>query len=657
MTACARRLGARRTHFTTADTVADLDDLRRALRAPRLSLLGTSYGTFVAERYALAHPRRTGRLVLDSVVPHAGVVATGTAPLRAAGRVLRAVCRARRCPGDPAADLAVVVRRDRLGVELYDALTALSVQAPAFPGVPEALHAARGGDPAPLRALLAAVARAQRAPAGVLSQGLHAATLCAESRFPWPVDLPVARRSAPLARARAALGRPPAATAPFDAATATGNGFVAQCRPWPPVPRPAPVARDLPRRAGAAAGRRPRPLHAAGLGARGGRPGPARAARRRAGPRPRRAAPGRAGPRAPGRRALPAGRLAGRGRGADPRRTSRRPAGTAGSGVPAGRAGTPSTMAPGATSAVTTARTPTRAPGPTATPRRTTAAVSRRAPRPIRTGGGDEALTAHRELGVGDDVVEVEQHDLVAEPRLRPDVDALVRRDDAAGAQPRARPDHHDGAGGDVEPAAGTDRAPVGQHDRGARRDVPGDAAPERTPGSATTRPRVRRRRSGRGAGTRAPYRRAAARRGSYRCRPAASTRAPAEVLAQEARRARCHRARARAERSGSASASGEPGTVDPGRPQRPRGALGDDACPSAVGCTASGRTSVRAPQVAELDDHGAGLGGLGPHERGGLARLGGAAGAAEVVRERAERAGGSQAASSAATAIRRSRA
>jgi pimeloyl-ACP methyl ester carboxylesterase len=244
--ACARRLGASRARFTTADTVADLDDLRRALRAPRLSLLGTSYGTFVAERYALAHPRQTGRLVLDSVVPHAGVAAAGTAPLRAAGRVLRAVCRARRCPGDPAADLAVVVRRDRLGVELYDVLTALSVQAPGFPGVPEALHAARVGDPGPLRALVGAVGRAQRAPASLLSQGLHAATLCAESRFPWPVDLPVARRGASLARARAALGARPRSTAPFDAATATGNGFVAQCRPWPPVRRPAPVARDLP---------------------------------------------------------------------------------------------------------------------------------------------------------------------------------------------------------------------------------------------------------------------------------------------------------------------------------------------------------------------------------------------------------------------------
>jgi pimeloyl-ACP methyl ester carboxylesterase len=246
VTACARRLGGRRAHFTTADTVADLEDLRRALQAPRLSLLGTSYGTFVAERYALAHPDRTGRLILDSVVPHEGVVATGTAPLRATGRVLRAVCRARPCPGEPVADLASAVRRDRLGVELYDVLTALSVEAPAFPGVPEALHAARGGDAAPLRRLIAAVTRAQRAPAPILSQGLHAATLCAESRFPWPADLPVARRGARLARTRAALRARPRTTAPFDAATATNNGFVAQCRAWPPVPRPAPVAHDLP---------------------------------------------------------------------------------------------------------------------------------------------------------------------------------------------------------------------------------------------------------------------------------------------------------------------------------------------------------------------------------------------------------------------------
>jgi pimeloyl-ACP methyl ester carboxylesterase len=242
---CARGLGPRRTHYTTADTVADLDDLRAALSAPRLSLLGTSYGTFVAERYALAHPDRTGRLVLDSVVPHAGVDATDPRPLREVGRVLRALCAARRCASDPARDLAAVVARDGDGPALYDTLVALSVGAPSFPGVLAALSAARAGDRRPLRRLVRDVRLAQRAPAGFLSQGLHEATLCAESRLPWPADARLARRRAAL-RAAAARLRPPD-VAPFDVATAVGNGFVASCLPWPPVPRPRPVARELPR--------------------------------------------------------------------------------------------------------------------------------------------------------------------------------------------------------------------------------------------------------------------------------------------------------------------------------------------------------------------------------------------------------------------------
>jgi pimeloyl-ACP methyl ester carboxylesterase len=71
--ACARTLGDRRRFFTTQDTVGDLDLLRRALGAERITLDGVSYGTFVAERYALAHPGNVARLVLDSVVPQTGI--------------------------------------------------------------------------------------------------------------------------------------------------------------------------------------------------------------------------------------------------------------------------------------------------------------------------------------------------------------------------------------------------------------------------------------------------------------------------------------------------------------------------------------------------------------------------------------------------------
>ena len=66
---CAQTLGVRRNFFTTADTVADLDSLRQALHVRSWTLDGASYGAFTAERYALAHPGRVRRLVLDSVVP------------------------------------------------------------------------------------------------------------------------------------------------------------------------------------------------------------------------------------------------------------------------------------------------------------------------------------------------------------------------------------------------------------------------------------------------------------------------------------------------------------------------------------------------------------------------------------------------------------
>ena len=58
---CAARLGDDREFYSTEDVVADLDLLRAALGHDRMTLYGTSYGTFVAEQYALTHPRRTRR--------------------------------------------------------------------------------------------------------------------------------------------------------------------------------------------------------------------------------------------------------------------------------------------------------------------------------------------------------------------------------------------------------------------------------------------------------------------------------------------------------------------------------------------------------------------------------------------------------------------
>ncbi|MFD4371301.1 alpha/beta hydrolase [Streptomyces sp. NPDC058486] len=64
--ACARDGGAMLRGLTTANQVRDMELLRRALGEEKVSAWATSYGTYVAARYAQEHPRRTDRWVLDS---------------------------------------------------------------------------------------------------------------------------------------------------------------------------------------------------------------------------------------------------------------------------------------------------------------------------------------------------------------------------------------------------------------------------------------------------------------------------------------------------------------------------------------------------------------------------------------------------------------
>ena len=68
VTDCAKQLGGTAPLYSTDQTVADLDEFRQALGVGKMVVDGVSYGTFVAERYAIAHPTHTARLALDSVV-------------------------------------------------------------------------------------------------------------------------------------------------------------------------------------------------------------------------------------------------------------------------------------------------------------------------------------------------------------------------------------------------------------------------------------------------------------------------------------------------------------------------------------------------------------------------------------------------------------
>ncbi|MBV9730639.1 MAG: alpha/beta fold hydrolase [Pseudonocardiales bacterium] len=244
--ACAQTIGPARQFFTTADTVADLDALRRALGVDRLSFDGVSYGTFVAERYALTHPDRVSRLVLDSIVPHDNVDPLELAGIGRTADVLRMVCQENGCPTDPAQDLSEVVRIRHDGPELFDTLTGLSVGRPRLSDVPAALHEALRGDDTTLNAIVATEHRTQAATAEELSQGLHASTLCEDLHGPWgDAATPVAGRAAATWKAVAAL--PEAMVFPYDRATAAGNGIAVTCQQWPSTPVVAvPAGRDLP---------------------------------------------------------------------------------------------------------------------------------------------------------------------------------------------------------------------------------------------------------------------------------------------------------------------------------------------------------------------------------------------------------------------------
>jgi pimeloyl-ACP methyl ester carboxylesterase len=238
VTRCAAAIGPQRRYYTTADTVEDLDALRQALGVQRISLDGISYGTYVAERYALAHPSNVSRLVLDSVVPHDGHdLGLYTAALARAAVVLRAVCAADHCGTDPAADLAAVVRAHHDGPQILDGIVSQSVFDPSYSGTNSALHAARGGNLAPLDTLLRGIRASDQAPASALSQGLHASTLCEDLPFPWGrSDASLAGRAAALSHAASRLRN--AQVWPFDRATASGNGLVQTCLRWPVTPAP-----------------------------------------------------------------------------------------------------------------------------------------------------------------------------------------------------------------------------------------------------------------------------------------------------------------------------------------------------------------------------------------------------------------------------------
>ncbi|TDD58083.1 alpha/beta hydrolase [Kribbella antibiotica] len=65
---CQKYSGKVIPHITTENTARDMDRIRIALGEQKISYYGTSYGTYLGAVYSSLFPKRTDRIVLDSVV-------------------------------------------------------------------------------------------------------------------------------------------------------------------------------------------------------------------------------------------------------------------------------------------------------------------------------------------------------------------------------------------------------------------------------------------------------------------------------------------------------------------------------------------------------------------------------------------------------------
>ncbi len=256
---CARSLGARRAFYTTPDSVEDMEAIRIAAGAERLTLFGISYGTELALAYARAYPRRVERLILDSVVDPDERDAYGLAGFRAMAPSLRSLCRPRCVADDPGAELAALVASLRasplrgqvhtargrtlrrtvrpvaISDLIYDADYAPGLRA----GLPAAVRAAQAGDAAPLLRLLQ-ISKGFATPSAPADfSAARYATVCEETPLPWPRGTPLSERPRVAREGAAALG--PAAFFPFDAEVAFADE-IDLCLRWPDPgqpPRPA----------------------------------------------------------------------------------------------------------------------------------------------------------------------------------------------------------------------------------------------------------------------------------------------------------------------------------------------------------------------------------------------------------------------------------
>ncbi|MCW2995703.1 MAG: alpha/beta fold hydrolase [Conexibacter sp.] len=265
---CLNALGPARQFYSTTDSAADIDAVRQAIGAPKLELMGVSYGTYVAVQYAREFPASTDGLILDSVVGPAGIDAYFLDTFERLPRVLAEQCAGGRCrlaTKDPVADLGTLTRKlaaaplrgkvpDLRGAPHETAirdesellLIIMSGDLNPFmqAALPRANAAADAGDAAPLLRMRR-LAQGPFTPVKEFSSTLNVATTCADVTLPYTLLTPFADRWGLWRHGTDAV--PDSAFAPFSRAAVIDTSVAHDCLRWPQGDTPAgPSSAPLP---------------------------------------------------------------------------------------------------------------------------------------------------------------------------------------------------------------------------------------------------------------------------------------------------------------------------------------------------------------------------------------------------------------------------
>ncbi|WP_037498001.1 alpha/beta fold hydrolase [Solirubrobacter soli] len=273
--ACAKKLGAKRPFLTTVETAKDLDDLRKALGLEKITPLGVSYGTKVANEYARRFPASTASVILDSPVGVEPIDFDALGGIAAMPRILREICGdGGPCAGtvkDAGAALFAAVKRVResnvrirIGREsarVKESDILLVMRSSDFEpllraDLPAVLSSLAHGDAAPFAHIFLRMTGVDQF--SLIRHGLQSdddeysisrflATACLEAQLPWsPTSAPSTRKAA-TKDYLAKLGSRP--FAPFKPSVVNAMGASPECLKWPatPLPEPAPAtAPDVP---------------------------------------------------------------------------------------------------------------------------------------------------------------------------------------------------------------------------------------------------------------------------------------------------------------------------------------------------------------------------------------------------------------------------